>query len=590
MSDSNFKEKLKFTFWILTLVSGFAMPFLGLLYFPEILTIPLNWNYYVIAVVGVIVVYIITVYFAIKGRKILKLKPLSLQFSNKKFKVVYLLIGIIFISGGLYLSGTVIYNEIDIRQNAYNPTGVYISTPKVGAPIFQEPGSMFTCEITEGVFSSTDTITAILFRGLEKIILTSKRIGDGSVNLTIPSSCPEGLFNLNLLWAGNNLTEVYSVRIWDPSTKAFDRSFRVAHITDPHIAPEKYPQFSEYLKHQIETLGLLHPDLVIMTGDLTDLGDISGYEALQNLILQFGNYSIPVFMVLGNHDLKGQKYGNLEFWERNFAPTHFYRDIPGEDLRFLIFNTGYRDEEFAFSTEKSFIIQGLKSRASNQEVVIACHIPPYRYCDWAANDNQEAEFNDLCDLYDVHAVLAGHSHSDRIVARRSVTSTANAGDCCEDYPILTAPFNETAYIESKGKTNGPAFRWINFDSGKITNCTYDADEDGKLDQKSSVVIKNKDFGDFWLTESSVGNWKTQIINPLNVYMKSAQVSAFLPNAHQIQNIVVTVQEIANNTVTKTYNGNLFQSYDSTNGLRLDLTMDFSANSLFNVSCSFNVVV
>ena len=80
----------------------------------------------------------------------------------------------------------------------------------------------------------------------------------------------------------------------------------IAQVTDPHIKAEgrlayKKVDTAANLYHCIHHL--LHlkkrPDLVLMTGDLTDFGRADEYQLLRKLIAPL---DMPVYVIPGNHD------------------------------------------------------------------------------------------------------------------------------------------------------------------------------------------------------------------------------------------------------------------------------------------------
>ena len=102
---------------------------------------------------------------------------------------------------------------------------------------------------------------------------------------------------------------------------------RIAHITDLHVA--RPPAWGEYnvkrtfgwLNHLLfrrrryresVAAAALHrlaeriPDLVILTGDITQLGLDSEFAAAKRLLAIFGERHIPVVVVAGNHDVYGK--------------------------------------------------------------------------------------------------------------------------------------------------------------------------------------------------------------------------------------------------------------------------------------------
>ena len=552
-------RKIDSSILILGVIFAILTPILVLLIFPEILQPGLDLYWYILYW-GISPILIgVTIIGFLFGYKNIKKDQSTLEILSKKMRILIYPGALLAILLGSCASGYFIYLKVDLAINSYNPSGIYLSSPKLGAPVFQSPASTFTAEFGEEEISSATLIAAKLMRGSEEIPLTVEIISSSQANFTIPLNCEPGLYSLNISVGSVVLYEPFAVRVWSAEDADPIRPFRVAQITDLHISPGENDEYSDFLQTTIDAIVISNPDLVLLTGDLTDDGEIHQYEALRDMILQFGQFGISMFMVLGNHDTYGRQYNNLEYWARNFAPYHFYRDIPGQNLRYIMFNTGARDSLFNLENEMPFIEESLISMDPTQESVLVCHIPPYRFCEWASNETQENLFYEFCEEYDVHAVFAGHSHQDRVVARRSVDAVEYIGECSDNYPELTAPFAETVYIETIGRDRNPSFRWINFKNGLIVNCTYDANGDGILDQKSSLSLKQIELGKGLMEKITESEWKTTINNSIKLNLWDAQAKLLLPATVDISSPTILIKEYGTN-VDINNDGNILRSY------------------------------
>ena len=80
----------------------------------------------------------------------------------------------------------------------------------------------------------------------------------------------------------------------------------IAQLTDLHLRPRGQPAYrvsetNMLVERAFETLAALRPapDVVLITGDLTDNGQSAEYEVLQTLLVRL---PMPVLMIPGNHD------------------------------------------------------------------------------------------------------------------------------------------------------------------------------------------------------------------------------------------------------------------------------------------------
>jgi len=95
---------------------------------------------------------------------------------------------------------------------------------------------------------------------------------------------------------------------------------RILHLSDLHFGRER----PDLLRPLIETVNRLAPDLVAISGDLTQRARPGQYRAAKTFIEAL---EAPVLCVPGNHDTP---LHNLA--ERVFAPWRRYRHYIGEDL------------------------------------------------------------------------------------------------------------------------------------------------------------------------------------------------------------------------------------------------------------------
>ena len=106
----------------------------------------------------------------------------------------------------------------------------------------------------------------------------------------------------------------------------------IAQITDPHIKAlghlaYKRVSTEKNLKRCVEHVMALstRPDIVLMTGDLTDFGRPAEYELLRTLIAPL---NMPVFVIPGNHDTR-------EGLRKAFG-DHHYLPGKGEFIHYVI--------------------------------------------------------------------------------------------------------------------------------------------------------------------------------------------------------------------------------------------------------------
>ena len=81
----------------------------------------------------------------------------------------------------------------------------------------------------------------------------------------------------------------------------------IAHISDLHISPSGFDE-KVYLQ-VVEEINKLKPDMIILTGDITDVGY---YKDFQKAVKYLDMFDAPLFAVPGNHDSRNIGYETFE--------------------------------------------------------------------------------------------------------------------------------------------------------------------------------------------------------------------------------------------------------------------------------------
>ena len=80
---------------------------------------------------------------------------------------------------------------------------------------------------------------------------------------------------------------------------AFWHGRRIVQLSDLHIGKQVDP---EYLRSVLRGVANLSPDLVVITGDFTTVGDAHSMEQAERLLGELHHAQLPTLGVLGNHD------------------------------------------------------------------------------------------------------------------------------------------------------------------------------------------------------------------------------------------------------------------------------------------------
>lgn len=210
----------------------------------------------------------------------------------------------------------------------------------------------------------------------------------------------------------------------------------VAQLTDTHVVAdpslhELYIDNNDRLRAAVASLNGEdpRPDLVLLTGDLTNTGTEDEFDILADMI---GALEIPVLAVPGNHDTRTgirRLFPDLAWADADHASCTVDLEVGDDSMRFIGLDStlpGLPGAEFDAERERWLIdaIDGAPGRAA-----LALHHPPFATgIEWMDNsgfiglDRLEAVLLE----HPVERILSGHMH-------RTITATV-AG-----IPAITCP-------------------------------------------------------------------------------------------------------------------------------------------------------
>jgi len=202
-----------------------------------------------------------------------------------------------------------------------------------------------------------------------------------------------------------------------------NKKFTMAQITDTHVRTEPYyrpqgawlgpetgPRLTNDLKQLEQESGA---DLVVATGDLTDIGTMDELKLFRDSIAPI---ETPMYPVYGGHDghveleAQGGDRNKYEYVE-GVSCIQNYQEVLGPV--YYSFDWGGR-HFIAFSKEDSYfskgdiarkdrwVIEDLSAQPEGRESVLYMHTPP------------PVEFLDLLGQYNVTLVLFGHTHCAKV--------------------------------------------------------------------------------------------------------------------------------------------------------------------------------
>jgi len=301
------------------------------------------------------------------------------------------------------------------------------------------------------------------------------------ISANVPLSTHEELYNLSIIVVidGKNYKNSCprSVSVFNE----FSDTFTFAHITDLHIGDprgflESISQTIGYksIKRCIDEINLLHPDFVIISGDLV-YGQLYPFEySIEYKICydMIQKFDVPTFLCPGNHDgyYKFREDG-LSFWKNYFGPLNYSFDYG--NYHFLSINSFDMPAFFRLTIsfipmnwggsisqkQLSWIQQDLNESENDLTFMFMHHNPLWETTKDSLigktyENRQELLF--LIDSHDIDMVLAGHVHYDSV-------------NIVNDTIFITTTTPESK-IENEDGYWG--YRLVEIENGKIVSYNY----------------------------------------------------------------------------------------------------------------------
>ena len=229
----------------------------------------------------------------------------------------------------------------------------------------------------------------------------------------------------------------------------------IAQITDMHIvAPGQLTLGSidtaAMLGRTVARLNALspQPDVILITGDLTDTGEAAAYEHLRTLLAPL---AVPFFVMPGNHDQRAAL--RTSFADHAYLPRtgpsldYVVDDYP---IRLVALDTLVHGQTAGALTPEQ--IRWLDDRLSAQPdtpTIVALHHPPFTvgigFLDRMGLAGAPALAGVICRHGQVQRVVCGHIHRN-VTARFAGTVASIAPSTAHAVPLALGPTPEPGGI------------------------------------------------------------------------------------------------------------------------------------------------
>ncbi len=193
-----------------------------------------------------------------------------------------------------------------------------IQRPLLNIPAFARPGDTFPIECDAP--SGTSSWAAELVHENQVVPLTIQSASYSASTLwwtlqaTVPAGIVSELYDLRVTASGGIDDTTWNAVSVIPE---FRNDYYFVHVTDPHMPDHQFSSSgavpadsteSVDMRAVIDDINLIHPEFVLLTGDVVNEGELEDYEGwrsysrVQYLLTEL---EVPVFLVTGNHDVGG---------------------------------------------------------------------------------------------------------------------------------------------------------------------------------------------------------------------------------------------------------------------------------------------
>lgn len=216
---------------------------------------------------------------------------------------------------------------------------------------------------------------------------------------------------------------------------------RFVHISDTHIlktydksmfAPmieSGLPNPSENLEITLKAIARKHKklDFVLFTGDLVQEGEAIDYKYFKELVKSI--LQVPVFVALGNHDVKEAFYTGYLDESASVKPYYYSAEMSGYRIICLDTSDEHKTAGKLDDNQLDWLKKLLKTRSENGTVLIMHH-PPVgelkRDMFSFGLDGAEELIAAIADS-DVRAIFAGHVHTNSIQRLGDISVVTTSG-------------------------------------------------------------------------------------------------------------------------------------------------------------------
>jgi 3',5'-cyclic-AMP phosphodiesterase len=247
----------------------------------------------------------------------------------------------------------------------------------------------------------------------------------------------------------------------------------IAQITDLHIGFVRDDPDELNLRRLRAVLDrLIHgpnrPDLLLMSGDLTEFGDAASYA---RLAVAVSGCPFPVLAMAGNHDQRDQLLAAFPQTPTSGGFVQYVHDLPG--LRLIVLDTLEPGRHGgAFCDARAEWLRAQLTARPAKPTVIAMHHPPFATgLAWLDAEGEEAWIARLADCLagqsQVRAIISGHLHRSIHTSWQGIAATVAMSTA----PAVALDLNPVGEPDGRAMITdeGPGYALHRWDGERLTS-------------------------------------------------------------------------------------------------------------------------
>jgi Icc protein len=246
------------------------------------------------------------------------------------------------------------------------------------------------------------------------------------------------------------------------------------HLSDTHLVSGRNGHYASdpYLKLKRATESInkyqSDADFMVITGDLTDSGNLDAYEDLREILEEL---VIPYYLIIGNHDNRDnffQIFSDIYDYQNSFTQFSLIKD----NMFFLFLDTKFGDlHDGGFCEERFEWLENQLKANSKLPTYLFMHHPPFlinhKQMDDIGFRQKEKFWEILSKFQNVKHIFFGHVHllisgSYKGVSYSSIRST--------NHQVALLSQDKDLYFYSNEQ---PAYAIVNIDNDQVNVISHE---------------------------------------------------------------------------------------------------------------------